>query len=142
MGNLVTQHTYILPRFISFLLYKSLVQICRSLPWYFYINKLNILYCLNKTFSSYSLSTEVTLPRLQSEIKVALFLFASHSFLANNLRFMVKLTDKTIGNIYQNKMKRFYSKMIYWTIAYLSITVCFNFDFPGLEHIRPWVIYW
>jgi hypothetical protein len=29
---------------------------------------------------------EVALPRLQSEIKVALFLFASHSFLANNLK--------------------------------------------------------
>jgi hypothetical protein len=33
---------------------------------------------------------------LKSEIKVALFLFASHSFLANNLRFMVKLIVKTI----------------------------------------------
>jgi hypothetical protein len=41
-------------------------------------------------------SAEVALPRLQSEIKVALFLFASHSFLANNLRFMVKLIVKTI----------------------------------------------
>jgi hypothetical protein len=30
------------------------------------------------------------------EIKVALFLFASHSFLANNLHFMVKLIDKAI----------------------------------------------
>jgi hypothetical protein len=39
---------------------------------------------------------EVTLPQLQSEIKVALFLFASHSFLANNLRFMVKLIDKAM----------------------------------------------
>jgi hypothetical protein len=43
---------------------------------------------------------------------VALFLFASHSFLANNLRFMVKLIDKTIvinGKIHKNKRKRFYS---------------------------------
>ena len=42
------------------------------------------------------ISAEVALPRLQSEIKVALFLFASHSFLANNLRFMVKPIVKTI----------------------------------------------
>ena len=46
--------------------------------------------------SSLPISAEVALPRLQSEIKVALFLFASHSFLANNLRFMVKLIVKTI----------------------------------------------
>jgi hypothetical protein len=36
------------------------------------------------------MSAEVALLRLQSEIKVALFLFASHSFLANNLRFYGK----------------------------------------------------
>ena len=43
---------------------------------------------------------------------VALFLFASHSFLTNNLRFMVKLIDKTIvinGKIHKNKRERFYS---------------------------------
>jgi hypothetical protein len=43
---------------------------------------------------------------------VALFLFASHSFLANNLRFMVKLIDKTIvinGKIHKNKRERLYS---------------------------------
>jgi hypothetical protein len=53
---------------------------------------------------------EVDLPRLQSEIKVAMFLFASHSFLVNNLRFMIKLIDKTIvinGKIHKNKRKRF-----------------------------------
>jgi hypothetical protein len=33
---------------------------------------------------------------VKSENKVALFLFASHSFLANILRFMVKLIDKAI----------------------------------------------
>ena len=58
------------------------------------------------------ISAEVALPQLQSEIKVALFLFASHSFLANNLRFMVKLIVKTNeinGKIYKNKRKRFYS---------------------------------
>jgi hypothetical protein len=38
----------------------------------------------------------IALPRLQSEIKVTLFLFASHSFLANYLHFMVKLIDKAI----------------------------------------------
>jgi len=38
----------------------------------------------------------VPLPRLQSEIKVTLFLFASRSFLANNLHFKVKLIDKGI----------------------------------------------
>jgi hypothetical protein len=62
--------------------------------------------------NSRSISAEVALPRLQSEIKVALFLFASHSFLANNLRFMVKLIVKTIvinGKIHKNKRKRFYS---------------------------------
>ena len=42
------------------------------------------------------ISAEVALLRLKSEIKVALFLFVSHSFLANNLRFMVKLIDKAI----------------------------------------------
>jgi hypothetical protein len=49
---------------------------------------------------------------LLSDIKVALFLFAGHSFLANNLRFMVKLIVKTIvinGKIHNNKRKRFYS---------------------------------
>ena len=45
--------------------------------------------------NSRPISAEVALPRLQNEIKVALFLFASHSFLAHNLRFMVKLIDKT-----------------------------------------------
>ena len=62
--------------------------------------------------NSRPISAEVTLPRLQSEIKVALFLFASHSFLANSLRFMVKLIDKTIvinGKIHKNKRKRCYS---------------------------------
>ena len=56
------------------------------------------------------LSAEVALPRLQSEIKVTLFLFASYSFLANNLRLMVKLIVKTIvinGKIHRNKRKRF-----------------------------------
>jgi hypothetical protein len=46
--------------------------------------------------NSLPISAEVALPRLQSEIKVALFLFSSHSFLANNLHFMVKLIDKAI----------------------------------------------
>ena len=42
----------------------------------------------------------------------ALFLFGSHSFLTNNLRFMVKLIDKTIvinGKIHTNKRERLYS---------------------------------
>ena len=62
--------------------------------------------------NSRPISAEVALPRLQSEIKVTLFLFASHSFLANNLRFMVKLIVKTIvinRKIRKNKRKRFYS---------------------------------
>jgi hypothetical protein len=61
------------------------------------------------------MSAEVALPRLQSEIKVALFLFASHSFLANNLRFMVKLIVKVIvinGKIHKNKRKRFFIQAI------------------------------
>ena len=77
--------------------------------------------------SSRPISAEVALPRLQSEIKVALlFLFANHSFLANNLRFMVKLIVKTIvinAKIHKNRRKRFYSNnkegLICW---YKSIT--------------------
>jgi hypothetical protein len=79
--------------------------------------------------SSRPISAEVALPRLQSEIKVALFLFASHSFLENNLRFMVKLIVKAIvinGKIHKNKRKRFYSSnkegLICW---YKSITANF-----------------
>ena len=44
--------------------------------------------------------------------EVALFLFASHSFLANYLRFMVKLIDKAIVinvKIHKNERKGFYS---------------------------------
>jgi hypothetical protein len=55
-----------------------------------------------------------------------MFLFASHSFLANNLRFMVKLIVKTIvinGKIHKNKKEKFYSSnkegLICW---YRSIT--------------------
>jgi hypothetical protein len=43
--------------------------------------------------NSSPISAEVTLPRPQSKIKVAMFLFVSRSFLANNLRFMVNLID-------------------------------------------------
>jgi hypothetical protein len=39
------------------------------------------------------ISVEVALPRPQSKIKVAMFHFASRSFLANNLRFMINLID-------------------------------------------------
>ena len=62
--------------------------------------------------NSRPIPAEVALPRLQSEIKVALFLFASRSFLANFLRFMVKLIDKAIVinvKIHKNERKRFYS---------------------------------
>ena len=44
--------------------------------------------------------------------KVPLFLFASHSFLANYLHFMVKLIDKAIVinvKIHKNERKRLYS---------------------------------
>ena len=75
------------------------------------------------------ISAEVALPWLQSEIKIALFLFASHSFLANNIRFMVKLIVKIIvinGKIHKNKRNRFYSNnkegLICW---YKSITANF-----------------
>ena len=47
--------------------------------------------------NSRAISAEVTLPRLQSEIKVALFLFASPSFLANNLRFIDLSILKNMG---------------------------------------------
>ena len=56
--------------------------------------------------NSHPISAEVTLARLQSKIKITLFLFA------NNLRFMVMLVDKVIvinGKIHKNKRKRFYS---------------------------------
>jgi hypothetical protein len=46
--------------------------------------------------NSRPISAEVTLPQLQSEIKVSLFLFASHSFLANSLRFMVNQHSSNI----------------------------------------------
>jgi len=65
--------------------------------------------------NSRPISAEVALPGLQSEIKVALFLFsvfASHSFLANYLRFMVKLIDKAIlinVKIHKNERKGLYS---------------------------------
>jgi hypothetical protein len=42
---------------------------------------------------------------LQSQIKVTLFLFASRSFLANNLHFMVKLIVKAIVKIHKNERK-------------------------------------
>ena len=55
-------------------------------------------------------SAEVALPGLQSEIKAALFLFACHPFLANNLCFMVKQIDKAIlinVKIHRNERKGF-----------------------------------
>ena len=79
--------------------------------------------------NSLPISAEVALPRVQSEIKVALFIFASHSFLANNLRCMVKLIVKTIvinRKIHKNKRKSFYSSnkegLIWW---YKSIAANF-----------------
>jgi hypothetical protein len=62
--------------------------------------------------NSHPISAKVVLPGLQSEIKVALFLFASRSFLANNLCFMVKLIEKAIVinvKIQMNERKRLYS---------------------------------
>ena len=62
--------------------------------------------------NSRPMSAEVALPRLQSEIKAAMFLFGSRSFLANNLYFMVKLIDKAIVisvKIHKNERKRLYS---------------------------------
>ena len=46
----------------------------------------------------------------KAKLKSPCFFFASHSFFANNLRFMVKLIVKTIvinGKIHKNKRKRF-----------------------------------
>jgi hypothetical protein len=62
--------------------------------------------------NSRPISAEVALPRLKSEIKVAFFLFASHSFLAYNFRFMVKLIDKAVVihlKIHKNERKMLYS---------------------------------
>jgi hypothetical protein len=94
--------------------------------------------------NSHPISTEVALPRLQSEIKVALFLFASYSFLANNLCFIVKPIDKTIvinGKIHKNKRKRFYSSnkecLICW---YKSITANFCKFVPRIYIVgRIWI---
>jgi hypothetical protein len=47
--------------------------------------------------------------RLKIKIKVALFLFASRSFLANNFRYMVKLIHKAVVihlKIHKNKRKK------------------------------------
>ena len=61
--------------------------------------------------SSRHISAEIALPLLQSEIVVALFPFASRSFLANNLRFKVKVIDKgiVINVKIHNERKRLYS---------------------------------
>ena len=61
--------------------------------------------------SSRPISAEIALPLLQSEIVVALFLFASSSFLANNLHFKIKVIDKAIViNVkIHNERKRLYS---------------------------------
>jgi len=65
--------------------------------------------------SSRPISAEIALSRLQNgqnEIAVALFPFASRSFLANNLRFKVKVIDKAIViniKIHKNERKRLYS---------------------------------
>jgi hypothetical protein len=48
----------------------------------------------------------------KAKLKLPCFFLASHSFLANNLRFMIKLIDKAIlinGNIHKNERKGFYS---------------------------------
>ena len=74
--------------------------------------------------NSRPISAEVALPRLHSEIKVALFLFASHSFLANNLRFMVKLIVKR---------ERFYSSNKEGLICHgklLQVQICTD-EIPG-----------
>ena len=84
--------------------------------------------------NSHPISAEVVLPQLQSEIKVAQFLFASHSFLANNLRFMVKLIDKTIvinGKIHKNKRERVFSSKV----RLKNISVCPN----PTHHSEVWV---
>jgi len=61
------------------------------------------------------LLAEIALPGLQSEIKVTVFPFASRSFHANNLHYMVKLIDKAIVfnvKIHKNERKRLYSSNI------------------------------
>jgi hypothetical protein len=85
-------------------------------------------------WNSLPISAEIALLWLQSEIKVALFLFASRSFLVNNLSFMVKLIDKAIVinvKIHKNERKRLYSSnkenltcwdksiMVSWQFLYL-----------------------
>ena len=78
--------------------------------------------------NSRPISAKVALPRLQSEIKVALFLFASCSFLANNLRFILKLIDKAIVinvKLHKNERKRLYSNskenLTCWDTKFLNL---------------------
>ena len=74
--------------------------------------------------------------------KVPLFLFASHSFLANYLHFMVKLIDKAIVinvKIHKNERKRLYSSnKDNWTCWDKRITAHFEIctdEIPGENQI-------
>ena len=84
------------------------------------------------------ISAEVALPCLQSEIKAVLFWFASRLFLANNLRFLIKLIDKAIvinGKIHKNKRKKFYSSnkecLIGWVKRVTANFYIWNVEIPG-----------
>jgi hypothetical protein len=89
--------------------------------------------------SSRHISAEIALPLLQSEIVVALFPFASRSFLANNLRFKVKVIEKAIViNVkIRNERKRLYfhieiynitSKLEFLTLVSIIMPPCLKFD--------------
>ena len=91
-------------------------------------------------FSPYS--AEVALPWPQSEINFTLFLFTSHSFLANNLCFMVKLIEKTmLINVKYMRMreKRLYSSnkegLPYWDKRILEIFLICTDKIPGENQI-------
>ena len=78
---------------------------------------------VSKVLALQCISAEIALLRLQSEIIVALFLFASRSFLANNLHFKVKVIDKANEiNIKIHKNETMYHFKIDGTLFYEILT--------------------
>ena len=84
--------------------------------------------------NSHPILAEVTLRRLQSEIKVALFLFASHSFLANNLFCISKGTLQM--QIVKKKMQKKKSHSFAETCLYEAIG-----SLPVMPSLLPHVLW-
>ena len=91
---------------------EDIVKVLKFVVFNFDMSNILWLHRAHQTMrSSRHISAEIALPLLQSEIVVALFPFASRSFLANNLRFKVKVIEKAIViNVkIHNERKRLYS---------------------------------